>query len=256
MAVTAGALSKVSVQATSDVLSSAVATGGTGPYTYQWYQSTVSGFAPGPSNLVAGATSVAPSNQMFTGLQPGTTYYYIVVATDTGAGNATSNSAQLAVVTAPAQSPNQVTQSPVAGMPDQKYSYNTKAALIDVSEVNQSIAGSAVKIVSTSKGVMKVVKCTADTDQVLGFIVYDVKSQFFTIGDRCEIAQGGDVLYLISVGAISAGQQVQLDLTYEGGVKAISGGSGANLVGWAMDSASGDGQLIRINIAAPQYSFA
>jgi hypothetical protein len=95
MAVTASAVTKVSSTFRSCVLSTSVATGGTGPYTYQWYKSTVSGFTPAAGNLVAGATSA--SNTTFTGLLPSTTYYFKVVATDTGAGNATSTSAELSV---------------------------------------------------------------------------------------------------------------------------------------------------------------
>jgi len=96
MSLTAGTLSLISVGNTSDSLLATAATGGTGPYTYQWYRSTASGFTPGPSNLLLGATSLALTD---TGLVPGTQYYYSMIATDTGAGNATVTYAQLAVAT-------------------------------------------------------------------------------------------------------------------------------------------------------------
>lgn len=102
MALTAGAVSQVSVSqsgaVSSAVLLSGVATGGTGPYTYQWYMSTTSGFTPGGGNLVAGATT-AGANQSFTGLSPSTNYFFKVVATDTGNSNATIISSQLSVNT-------------------------------------------------------------------------------------------------------------------------------------------------------------
>lgn len=98
MALTAGALSIVSVSPNSCVLNSAVATGGTGPYTYQWYMSTTSGFTPGSGNLVSGATNAGASNQSFSSLSPNQTYFFVVIATDTS-DDSTVTSSQLAVTT-------------------------------------------------------------------------------------------------------------------------------------------------------------
>jgi hypothetical protein len=96
MALTAGALTKVAVYQNSVVVSSAVATGGTGPYTYQWYMSTSSGFTPGGGNILSGVTSLGPLT--VSGLTANTTYYFKVVSTDTGNSNATIISSQLVVV--------------------------------------------------------------------------------------------------------------------------------------------------------------
>lgn len=132
MSVTAGALSKVSVGQTTASLSSAAASGGTGPYTYQWYRSTTSGFTPGAGNIISGATSLTLSDS---GLSAATTYYYKVVATDTGAGNATSTSAQLAVSTAAASPvPNQFVQNAILGMLDLRSNTETMAVEIDASQ--------------------------------------------------------------------------------------------------------------------------
>lgn len=249
MSVTAGALSKVSIGVATASLLSAAATGGTSPYTYQWYMSTISGFTPGAGSLVAGATALS---QSFSGLAPGVTYFFKVVATDVGASNATSISAQLTVITAPAQSQNQFLQTPVIGMPDQKMNYNTTPVMIDASEVSLTDqAGTAVKIVASSTGVPKVIACTANSDVCHGFLQYDVKSAVFLPMDMAEMCQSGDALYLISVGAIDAGTEVQLDLTYVGGVKAKTGSSGARKVGWSMDQATADGQLIRVKLETP-----
>lgn len=96
MALTAGALSQVSVTSVGDVLASAVATMGTSPYTYQWYRSITSGFTPGTGNILAGKTSLNISDS---GLLPKTTYYYKVVATDSAGTPAHATSAQLAITT-------------------------------------------------------------------------------------------------------------------------------------------------------------
>jgi hypothetical protein len=254
MSVTAGALSIVQVGKTTDSLSSAAATGGTGPYTYQWYRSTTTGFSPGAGSLISGATSLTLADS---GLTPGVSYFYVVVATDTGAGNATSNSAQLAVNTIPDQLQNQFAQSPELGMVDLRFNYNTVAVEIDASQgATPLIAGQAVKVVASAGGIPKVIGCAADSDEVFGFINYDIKSQQFLAGDKAELSQGGNVMYLVSVGAINRGAQVQLDLSYLGGVKTITGSSGANIVGWAYDQASAAGQLIRVKLSAPSYAFA
>ncbi len=96
MSTTAGALSQLSVSDTKASLSSAAATGGAAPYTYQWYRSTTSAFSPGAGNLISGATALTLND---TGLIPNTQYYYKVRATDSN--SVTGDSSQLAVATAP-----------------------------------------------------------------------------------------------------------------------------------------------------------
>lgn len=253
MSVTAGALSKVLIGQTTASLLSAAATAGTGPYTYQWYRSTITGFSPGAGNLISGATALALADS---GLQPGTSYFYVVIATDTGAGNATSTSAQLEVDTIPGQSQNQFTVSAFLGMLDLRFNPSTISAQIDASQATALIAGMAVKIVDSAGGIPKVVGCAANSDQVFGFINYDIKSQQFLAGDKVEISQSGNVMFLVSVGAIARGVRVQLDLSYQGGVKTITGSSGANIVGYAVDKASAAGQLIRVRLSSPEFAFA
>ena len=123
-----GALSLVSVGPTSDSLSSAVATGGTAPYTYQWYRSTSSGFSPGSGNIISGATSLT---LMDSNLIPNTQYYYKVVATDSGSVSGTSS--QLAVLTTNGNvlNPNQFALVPILGMLDLQFDYGTISAQVD-----------------------------------------------------------------------------------------------------------------------------
>lgn len=100
MALTAGALTQVSVTDVGDVLASAVAVSGTTPYTYQWYRSTSNAFTPGTTNLVSGATSLNLSDSA---LVPSTTYYYKVISTDAAGTPATATSSQLSVTTLQSQ---------------------------------------------------------------------------------------------------------------------------------------------------------
>jgi hypothetical protein len=254
MSFAAGTISLVSVTSTTANLSCTAATGGTGPYTYQWYRSTTSGFSPGAGNIISGATSLTLAD---TGLIPGTLYYYVVVATDTGNSNVTANSAQLGVTTsAPVQSQNQFAQSPYLGMIDMRFPYNTVSVQIDVSQATALYAGSAVKMVDSADGTPKVVGCAAATDEVLGFINFDIKTVQFLAGSLAEISMAGNVMYLYATAAIARGAQVVLDLSTNGGVKTIPGGSsGDNVVGWAYDKATAAGQLIRVFLKTPSYVF-
>lgn len=62
-------------------------TGGTGPYTYQWYRGTVSTFTPGAGNILTGKTSAICTD---TTVVAKTLYWYKVIVTDAVAATATS----------------------------------------------------------------------------------------------------------------------------------------------------------------------
>lgn len=255
MSLTAGTLSQVSVGPTSATIASTAASGGTGPYTQQYYISTSSGFSPGGGNIVTGATSLT---SVISGLIPLTQYYVKVVYTDTGASNATITSTQLAIATTVSVlNPNQFNQTSYIGVLDQRFNYNTTAVQIDSSQATPVFSGCAVKVVSGSTGgVPKVIQCAADSDEVFGFINWPLKDAQFVANSPCEISQAGNVIYLYATTAISTGAQVTLDVTTQGGVGAAVGSSGANIVGYAMSPASAAGQLVRIKLITPSFLFA
>jgi lysophospholipase L1-like esterase len=101
-----GALTASSVGSTTAMVMVAGASGGTSPYSYQWYRSTTSGFTPSSGNLVSGGTATVLNDS---GLNPSTTYYYKNVATDHV--GATSISAQLVVTTSASQTNITVTNA-------------------------------------------------------------------------------------------------------------------------------------------------
>ena len=252
MTISAGALSQVSVSQNGAVLSSAAASGGTAPYSYQWYRSTASGFTPGAGNLISGATSLSLTDS---GLIPNTGYFYKVVATDAVAATATS--AQLAVQTSvPTQSQNSFLQSSQLGMIDMRFAHNTVSVQIDASQVTPLYAGSAVKIVDSADGVPKVVGVAANSDEVMGFINFDIKTVAFSAGMQAEISMAGNVMYLYATAAISRGILVTLDITTNGGVGPIVTSSGAKVVGWAYDKAPAAGALIRVYLKTPSFQVA
>ena len=257
MSITAGTISLSAVMSTTASLVATVATGGTGPYTQQWYRSTTAGFTPGPSYILTGQTALTLNDS---GLIPNTTYYYSVIATDST--SATVDYTDVSAVTLPATlSQNSFAQTQYVGTPDMRVEPNTIGAQISPNQATPLYNGMPVKadtaITQTgSNGVPQMIGVTADTDNVSGYILYDLKSSSYNAGDRINLALDTTVMYLYSTSAINPFAQVQLDITTGGGVTAKVGSSGANIVGWAIDGASAAGQLIRVFLQTPSFTFA
>lgn len=253
MSLTAGTISLLSVQSNTSSLSATAASGGTGPYTQQWYRSTTTGFSPGGGNILTGQTSLTLSDS---GLIPNTLYYYKVVYTDTGNSNATVTATQLAVTTtAPSQTQNPFVQTPFIGQVDLKIGpTNVVGAQIDSSQASALYSGSAVNVVNSADGAPKVVGSATDADSVFGFIVYDIKSPSYTAGLRCEVALAGTCMWLYATTAIARGAQVVLDLVSPGSVQAATGGTTDTIVGWAYDKSPGYGNLIRVILSTPSFT--
>ena len=74
-------------------------TGGTAPYTYQWYRDTVANFTPGGGNIRSGATSTTFADN--TGLSAFTPYWYKCIVTDDVAATDESNQIAGALKAAP-----------------------------------------------------------------------------------------------------------------------------------------------------------
>lgn len=256
MTLVAGTLSLVAVGGNYAQVSSTPAVGGVGPYTYQWYRSTSTGFSPGGGNIIPGATSLTLTD---TGLISSTTYFYKLVSTDTGNSNDTITSSQLsATTTAPTLNPNQFAMDPTLGMIDLRFPYNSVSCLVDISQATALYAGSAVKMVDSAGGVPKVVGVTAQSDEVLGFINFDIKTVAFNAGSPCEISMAGNVVFLYAAEPIPRGAQVVVgDLTVHpkgNTVAAALGETGDNIVGWAYDKATAPGELIRVFLKTPSFT--
>lgn len=243
MAYVAGALSAVKLGSNYAQLLSGPATGGTGPYTYQWYKSFTTGFTPGSAYLIPGATALAFTD---TQLLPATHYFYRVVATDLGAGSATVNSAELDALTV-AGSPvemNQLVQTPVIGMTDQPQNPNTKSVVMDSSYGGAAVPGTAVKQIAPTgvttgsklNTLPHVIPVTANSDAVLGFIQFNPKDTTYVAGAPMELSESGNVSWQMATANGVAGDPMQLDVTVPGGLQTVVGASGATICGRAMDT--------------------
>ena len=254
MAFAIGNITKLQGSANSAQLQVPAATGGTGPYTYQWYKSFTTGFTPGSAYLIPGATALTLNEPA---LLPSTSYFYVVVATDTGNGNVTTPTAQFTLATpaGSSQDPNQFQQTPILGMVTSSYNTGTRSALVDgtFSTSSSFPAGQAVKQVNPN-GVTAgsgldtlphVVPVTANSDTVFGFAQYSMKDQTFVTSSPLEVSQGGNTQYLMATANGNAGAVAQLDITIPGGVQPVVGSSGATIVGTFIDQPV-VGQLCRV----------
>lgn len=154
---------------------------------------------------------------------------------------------------------NQFKQGTTKGKVDQALSPSNTSAIIDETEAGELKAGDPVVIVpGVKKGVPAVVKATAVTDDIFGFIAYDLKSQSFKKGDRIEVAFAqGSVIVLEAAKAIDRWVDVILDVTDPANIKVtdtVAGGE--TIVGRTYDGAKGDEDLIRVWINLPGVAAA
>lgn len=148
-----------------------------------------------------------------------------------------------------AQSPNQFSQTPVQGQLDLRFNTNVIACQVDVSSAGGLVAGQPVKMVNSAGGVPKIVECAADTDDVFGFIAYDIKDRVFNALQPVEIAAMHDnVMYMTSSAAIARNASVEIVIA---GIKVATAVATKRIVGRALDAATGADQLIRVTIELP-----
>lgn len=144
---------------------------------------------------------------------------------------------------------NQFAQIPIQGMLDLRFNPSVVEGQIDSSSAGGLVPGQAVKMVDSAGGVPKFVECAADTDDVYGFIVYDIKSRVFNAYDKVEVAaMNGCVMYMTSSAAIARNASVEIVVS---GSKVATAATGKRIVGRAFDKATGADQLIRVTVNLP-----
>lgn len=251
---TPGSISLVSKVANAVSLICTAASGGTAPYTYQWYRDLTAGFTPAAGNMLAGKTALTLTDSP---LIPNQSYFYKVVATDSASPTpaAEASTAFEVDVFDTQVDQNQFAQKSIAGQIDLKVGpQNVVSCEIDVSQVGSVYPGQAVKIVDNSDGVPKVIACDTHDDNVLGFVAYDIKSRSFVKGEKVEVAIDGTCMYLFATTAVARGAQVTLDLSAPACV--ASANTGDTIVGWSFDKAAAYGSLVRIMIKTPSFKVA
>ncbi len=144
---------------------------------------------------------------------------------------------------------NQFTQIAVQGMLDLRFNASTISCEMDTTTAGAIVPGTAVKIVNSAGGIPKVVECDIDTNDVFGFINYDLKQKTFNAFDRVEVSFfRGNVMYMTASAAISRNAQVAIVIAND---KIVTATSTQRIVGRALDKAAADGDLIRVIIDLP-----
>lgn len=151
------------------------------------------------------------------------------------------------------QSPNQFKQSVVQGQLDLRFNGETISCQIDASEAGTLVPGEAVKLVDSAGGIPKVEKIAADTDEIFGFINYDIKNADFKAEDACEVSRAGNIMHMTASAAIARGVEV---CYANASVKVKNLVATNTIVGYALDKAAADGDLIRVVIATPSFKVA
>jgi hypothetical protein len=143
------------------------------------------------------------------------------------------------------QSPNQFSQTVEKGVMDLRLNPSIIPCVVKSDESVALVPGQAVKLVDVAGGAPVVTLASADTDDIFGFVAYNIRNSSFAAGAAVEICaiQGG-VMYLEASAAIARGAEVMYVVT--GQKIATASGVSKTIIGKALDKASGDGSLIRV----------
>lgn len=147
------------------------------------------------------------------------------------------------------QSPNQFAQSGQKGLLDLKFNPSVLSVEIDVTSAGGLLPGQAVKMVDSAGGIPKVVECADDSDDVFGFIAYNIRSLKFDAYDKVEVVFGRmSVMYMEAAAAIPRNGKVMIVIT---GQKVATATVGNTIIGRALDKATAAGQLVRVMVDLP-----
>ena len=146
--------------------------------------------------------------------------------------------------------PNQFAMQAIQGQVDLKgFGSNVISCAVSLAEAGTLVAGTSVQLEDTAGGLPKVLKRSADTDPLFGFVVYNLKDSEFEAGDRVEVAIVNSVQYMTASAAIARGASVETVVASD--KVATQATSGAPVAGFALDKAAADGDLIRVYIQSP-----
>lgn len=120
------------------------------------------------------------------------------------------------------------------------------SGIIDA-DVSGSVApATPMKIVSTSAKLPHFAPASSDSDNIVGFLEWNVIRSGYVAGTLCQISPETNVMYMEASGAINAGVNVAMDSYSNITVKAA--GAGSKVIGYALESAANAGELIRVKI--------
>lgn len=146
------------------------------------------------------------------------------------------------------QSTNQFNQTAVKGDLDLKFAGGVISGAVGSGQSGTIVAGQAVRIEDSAGALPKFISLAGATTEATGFAVRNLKDTGYVAGDRLEVAIFGSVQYMEAGAAIARGAKVEFVPT---GEKVITSAGTNPIVGWALDKAAADGDLIRVMIETP-----
>lgn len=144
------------------------------------------------------------------------------------------------------QSLNQFELSKEKGQLDLKLGQN----IVQCKVSGNLIAGQAVTRVDIVNGI-PVVIAAEDTDEVFGYVVYNLKETSYTDGKVCEVAMKGSIMFMIAGEAIAPMQELMHVAAT--GKMMIATGVTKVISAWAFDKAASADDIIRVYIEAPTF---
>ncbi len=125
---------------------------------------------------------------------------------------------------------------------------NVVNAIVDVDETATLVPGDAVKIKDVSGKTIKVEKATALTDDVFGFVPFDFIKNEYVLNESLKVAFNDSVMIMEASAAIAAGAQIQFDPATAKVATLIAPNT---KIGFSLDKAAADGDLVRVLIKTP-----
>jgi hypothetical protein len=144
------------------------------------------------------------------------------------------------------QNLNQFGQGAIKGNVDKSVNPNTLSVVLDpASNETYLVAGQPVKLVtSTGNGI--IVDLAATNESIYGIVLANLKTSKFYPGESMEIGCQGTVVYLEASAAISRGALIEYVAS---GVKVKTNAGVNTITGLALDNASGNGQILRVQLS-------
>ena len=149
--------------------------------------------------------------------------------------------------------PNQFAMETVQGQSDLGFHGSVITAEVSASQATALVAGQAVKLEDSAGGLPKVLSLAASSEAAFGVVLRNLKDSTFPANARVEIALEGSVVYMTAAAAIARGAKVE----FVQASNKVTTAAGTNpVLGFALDKAAADTDLIRVYILTPAVTSA
>ncbi len=148
---------------------------------------------------------------------------------------------------------NQFGLTTIQGAMDMQVPGTVISCQVDAAQSPVLVPGQAVKLATTAGGVPKVLGLAANTDYTFGFVAYDSKDVSYAANARLQVAICNSVMYMTAgalIARATSGRPTAVEVVYTT-TKVITAAGINPIVGWTMDYAAADGDLVRVYIITP-----